>query len=123
MTYVLIAIGGATGALARYVLDTLISERAGGLFPWGTLVVNVSGSFVLGVLYALTVERGVLPPEARAALLIGFLGAYTTFSTFMLESFRLVEEEAYMAALVNTAGSVVLGFAAVVAGIAIGRFV
>jgi CrcB protein len=123
MTYVLIAIGGAAGALARYVLDTWISERAAGLFPWGTLVVNVSGSFTLGLLFALTVERGVLPPESRAALMIGFLGAYTTFSTFMLESLRLVEEGAYAAALVNIAGSVALGFGAVVVGMAIGRYV
>lgn len=123
MTYALIAIGGASGALARFVLDTWVSDRVAGVFPWGTLVVNVSGSFALGLLYALTVERGVLPPEARAALMIGFLGAYTTFSTFMLESLRLLEEGAHVAALVNVAGSVAMGFGAVVVGMAIGRIV
>ena len=86
---VLIALGGAAGATFRYLLDTWISERAGGAFPWGTLVVNVSGSLVLGLLFALAIDRGVLPASVRGPILIGFIGAYTTFSTLMLESWRL----------------------------------
>lgn len=92
MTYVLIAIGGAGGAVARFALDTWVSSRIAGAFPWGTLLINVSGSFVLGLLFALTIERGVLPADLRPPLMIGFLGAFTTFSTWMLESVRLVED-------------------------------
>ena len=121
MTYVLIAIGGAGGAVTRFALDSWVSARVGGDFPWGTLLINVSGSFVLGLLFALTIERGVLSPELRAPLMIGFLGAYTTFSTWMLESWRLVEDGAVLAAMLNVGGSVVLGMAAVIAGLAIGR--
>jgi CrcB protein len=98
-----------------------VSDRIAGVLPWGTFVVNISGSFALGLLYALTVEQGLLPAASRAALMIGFLGAYTTFSTLMLESLRLVEEGAYPAAFVNIVGSVGLGFGAVVVGMAIGR--
>ena len=118
---VLIALGGAAGATARYLVDTLISERADGAFPWGTLVVNVSGSFVLGVLFALAVERGVLPAGVRAPLMVGFVGAYTTFSTLMLESWRLFEDGAITLAFANVVGSSLLGLVALFAGLSIGR--
>jgi CrcB protein len=121
MTYVLIAIGGAGGAVTRFALDSWVSTRVGGDFPWGTLLINISGSFLLGLLFALTIERGVLSPELRAPLMIGFLGAYTTFSTWTLESWRLIEGGALLEAMLNVGGSVVLGMAAVIAGLAIGR--
>lgn len=121
MTYVLIAIGGACGAVARFALDAWVSPRIAGDIPWGTLLINVSGSLLLGLLFALTVERGVLPADLRPPLMVGFLGAYTTFSSWMLESLRLVEDGAWLAAIVNVAGSVALGLAAVVIGIAVGR--
>ena len=121
MTYVLIAIGGAGGAVTRFALDSWVAARVGGDFPWGTLLINVSGSFLLGLLFALTIERGVLSPELRAPLMIGFLGAYTTFSTWMLESWRLVEDGAVLAAMLNVGGSVVLGMAAVICGLVVGR--
>ena len=82
---------------------------------------NLSGSFVLGVLFALTVERGILPSEIRAPLMIGFIGAYTTFSTLMLETWRLAEVGEMVPALANVGVSVVLGLAAVAAGLAVGR--
>lgn len=123
MPYILIAVGGACGAAARFALDSWVSARASGDFPWGTLLVNVSGTFMLGLLFSLAVERGVLSAEIRLPLLVGFLGSYTTFSTWMLETLRLVEEGAWLAAVVNAAGSVMLGMAAVVVGIAIGRTV
>ena len=78
---------------------------------------------MLGVLFAWVIERNVLPPDVRLPLMVGFLGAYTTFSTFMLESWRLVEEGAYGLATANLVGSVVLGLVAVVAGLAVGRLV
>jgi CrcB protein len=123
MTIVLIAIGGAIGSVLRYAVDTTVSRWAGGAFPVGTLVVNTTGSFILGVLFALAVERSLLPPVVRPALMIGLLGAYTTFSTWMLESWRLLEDGAYLGALANLGGSVVLGLVAVVLGLAVGRAV
>jgi fluoride exporter len=121
MPFLLIGLGGAAGAIARYVVDGVVSDRTGGSFPWGTLAVNLTGSFVLGLLFALTAERAILPADIRGPLMIGFLGAYTTFSTFMLESWRLVEIGAWGLAFANLAGSVVLGLAAVIAGLTLGR--
>ena len=121
MPITLIAAGGAAGAVSRYLVDTFVSERFGGAFPLGTLVINLSGSFLLGLLFALAVEEARLLSEVRPALMIGFLGAYTTFSTLMLESWRLVEDGALALAVANLAGSMVLGVVAVVAGMAIGR--
>jgi fluoride exporter len=121
MPLVMIAVGGAAGAVSRYLVDVAISDRFGGAIPLGTFVINVSGSFALGVLFALAIERSLLPVELRAPLMIGFLGAYTTFSTLMLESWRLLEGGAVALAVVNLAGSTVLGMLAVVAGLAIGR--
>ncbi len=121
MPLLLIGLGGFAGAVARYLVDGAVAERSVGGFPWGTLVVNLSGSFVLGLLFALTAERAFLPADVRGPVLIGFIGAYTTFSTWMLESWRLIETGSYVAALANLGGSMVLGLFAMVAGLAIGR--
>ena len=121
MPLVLVAVGGAAGAVARYVLDGWVLERTSGELPWGTFAVNVSGAFVLGLLFALAIERDVLPADVRGPLMIGFLGAYTTFSTLMLESWRLWEDGAVALALGNLVGSVAAGMVAVVAGLALGR--
>jgi len=121
MELVLVGIGGFAGAVARRVVDLWVSDRAGGAFPMGTLVINLSGTFLLGLLFALAIERDVLPREIRGPLMIGFLGAYTTFSTWMLESWRLVEDGAWQLALLNLGGSVLLGMIAVVGGLALGR--
>lgn len=121
MTLILIAAGGAAGAVARYLVDVAVLDRFGGAFPLGILVVNLSGAFVVGVLAALIVDRGVLPADLRAPLLVGFLGAYTTFSTLILDSWRLIEDGLPALGLVNLAGSVALGVVAVVGGLWIGR--
>ena len=121
MIYLWIALGGAAGALSRYLVDDVVTRATGGSFPVGTLVINLSGSFALGILFALVMERAVLPADIRAPVMIGFLGAYTTFSTWMLESWRLAETGAMTLAAVNIVGSVVLGLVAVFAGIAVGR--
>ena len=121
MPLVLIALGGAAGATARHLVDAWISDRAGGAFPWGTLIVNASGSLILGLLFALAIERGVLPASVRGPLLIGFIGAYTTFSTLMLESWRLMEDGALGLGLVNLVGSSMIGMVALVGGLMIGR--
>lgn len=121
MTILLVGAGGFLGAISRYLVDGWVASATGGAFPWGTFVVNVSGSFVLGLLFALSVERGILSPALRAPVLIGFIGAYTTFSTLTQESWRLVESGSYVAAIGNIGGSVILGLVAVVAGLTIGR--
>lgn len=121
MPLLLIGAGGFAGAVARYLVDTAITQRLGQAFPFGTLVVNLSGSFVLGLLVALTAERGILPSEIRGPVLIGFLGAYTTFSTYMLESWRLVEMGAVGLAALNLLGPPALGMGAVVLGLVVGR--
>jgi CrcB protein len=118
---VLVGIGGFFGAVARRALDVAISDRNPTAFPLGTFVINVSGAFVLGLLFAWAVERDVLPADVRGPLMVGFLGAYTTFSTFMLESWRLVEDGAWQLAALNLAGSVIVGLVAVIAGLSIGR--
>jgi CrcB protein len=121
MTLFLVGAGGFFGAISRYLVDGWVSGSTGGGFPWGTLVVNVTGSFVLGLLFAASVERGLLPAEIRAPVLIGFIGAYTTFSTLTLETWRLVEDGSYILAIANMGGSLALGLAAVVAGLLLGR--
>jgi CrcB protein len=121
MPLVLIGLGGFAGAIARYLVDGFVSDRSGAAFPWGTLVVNASGSFVLGLLFAMSAERAILPAEIRGPLMIGFIGAYTTFSTYMLESWGLIERGSLAPALANLGGSVLVGLVAVAAGLAVGR--
>ena len=121
VTVLMIGVGGFFGAIARYLVDGWLIARTGAAFPWGTLVVNLSGSFVLGLLFALAVERGILPAEIRGPVIIGFIGAYTTFSTLALESWRLIEEGSYALGAANLAASMVFGIIAVVAGLTLGR--
>ena len=121
MVLLLIGLGGAAGAITRYLVDLWVTARVPEAFPWGTFVVNVSGSFAAGVLFGLVVERNILPSEIRAPLMVGFLGAYTTFSTLMLESWRLVEAGSLWLALANVLASSVLGIAAVVGGLTVAR--
>jgi CrcB protein len=118
-----IALAGALGAVARYGFDGLVSRRTGGGFPWGTFAVNVSGSFLLGLVFTLLTERYRVDPWLRSALTIGFLGAYTTFSTLSLETYRLLEDGAVGLALANAAGSVAAGLAALYVGVVLGRVV
>jgi CrcB protein len=123
MPLILIGVGGFAGAITRYVVDGFVTDRTAGAFPWGTLVVNATGSFVLGLLFAMTTERAIFPAEIRGPVMIGFIGAYTTFSTYMLESWGLAESGSYGAALANLGGSVLIGLIAVAVGLAIGRAV
>jgi CrcB protein len=121
MTLVLIAVGAAAGALSRYLLAGWVQELFPSRFPWGTFVVNISGSFLLGLVFVLAIEHEIMQPELRLPLMVGFIGAYTTFSTFMLESWALADEGALLAALGNIVISVVVGMLAVIAGLALGR--
>jgi CrcB protein len=115
-----VAFAGALGALARWGLGSWFGQRYPG-FPWGTLFINVSGSFVLGVLFALLVERAGASPTVRIALTTSLMGAYTTFSTFSLETYRLVEDGAMGQAALNVVGNLVLGLVAVSLGVILGR--
>lgn len=117
----LIGVGGFAGAVARYLIDARVSTWTGGSLPWGTFVINVSGSFLVGLLFALVVERAALTAEFRGPLMIGFLGSYTTFSTLALESWRMIEDGAWLYAGVNLLGSVLIGVAAVIVGVTLGR--
>ncbi len=118
-----IGVAGFAGAISRYAVEGWISERSRGSFPWGTLAVNASGCLVLGFLFTILTERFLPHPALRASLTIGFLGAYTTFSTFAFETVRLAEDGAVLLAAVNTLGSIGLGIACVYAGIWLGRAV
>jgi fluoride exporter len=114
-----VALGSALGAPTRYVLDRLVQSRHERVFPWGTFTVNVTGSFALGVLVALasrqSVEAWLVP-----AVGIGFLGSYTTFSTFTWETLRLVEEGAVLAACLNVVASIGAGAGAAAGGLLLG---
>ena len=114
MPLFLIGIGGFAGAIARYLVDGAVSERTGGAFPWGTLAVNLTGSFVLGLLFALTAERAILPAEIRGPLLIGFIGAYTTFSTVQVELVDLIDAGREGLAAAYALTSVAAGYAVIV---------
>ncbi len=119
--YLLIAGFGAAGAVCRYTVDRWVSDVSAGQFPWGTLTVNVVGAFLLGVLVAITTERLVLDENWRIALGIGFLGSFTTFSTFAYESIRLAEDSAWLLTMANVFGMIALGLTAALAGLALGR--
>ena len=116
-----VGIAGFFGAVARYALGGFISERTQGAFPWETLVINVSGCFALGFIFTVLTERFMPNPTARIALTVGFLGAYTTFSTFAFETMRLAQDGAMLLAGINIVASVGVGLLAVYAGTWAGR--
>jgi len=117
-----VGIGGFIGANTRYWLGGWISNRYGATFPYATLVINVTGSFVLGLFMALITERYIAPPGLRLIVAIGFEGAYTTFSTLEYETLALASSGSLLRALLNIVLSVVSGFVAVWIGARLGRF-
>ncbi len=116
----LIAAAGALGALSRYAIGGLIADRMGPTVL-GTFIVNISGALALGVFLGLTEGRWMAPPLARPAIAIGFLGAYTTFSSLAFETVDLAESGSLLTAFVNIAGSAGAGLLAVYTGLTIGR--
>jgi CrcB protein len=114
---VLVAVAGAAGALTRYAIATWVGPRS---FPWATLGINVTGSFALGLVLTVAAARG-WSPEAVAAVAVGFLGAYTTFSTFSWEAFSLAHTDRVLAAGLYVGTSVVLGLLAARLGYAAGE--
>ena len=100
-----------------------MSRRSAGAFPWGTLVVNLTGAFLLGLVFTLLTDRTTVAPWLRSTITIGFLGAYTTFSTLSFESYRLLEDGSTGLALANSIGSLAGGLAAVYLGVVLARTV
>ena len=105
---VAVAIGGAAGAVMRWLMASGIQRMAGGPFPWGTFAVNAIGSFLLGFIFVWLIERSTVSELVRLALTVGFLGAFTTFSTYSLESIRLLQEGALALAFGNVIGQVLV---------------
>ena len=119
--YTAVAIGGALGALARYWIASVVGARFDTRFPFSTLVINLSGSFVAGLFLTLIIERVNLHPNWRLAVVVGFLGAYTTFSTLAYESFKLLEERNIIRGFANLIMSMALGLIAVWLGVVAAR--
>ena len=120
MKFLLILLGGGAGSLARYLAGSAISSRLGARFPTGTMVVNVTGCFLIGLIMTLLTERQP-HPYWRLVLVVGFLGGYTTFSSFEWETYSAVREGGFWIGLANVVGSVVLGYAAVWLGALLAR--
>lgn len=115
MTALVVALGGAAGAVARYWMSGWVQNASGGVFPWGTLAVNVSGSLLLGFLLV-WLQASLASPELRAMVAIGVLGSFTTFSTFSYETVALLQDGEWSRAGLYAGGSLLLGLLAVAAG-------
>jgi CrcB protein len=116
-----IGIGGFLGANLRFFISNWAMEKWGPAFPFGTFVINITGSFIIGLFVTLATEKFVLEPELRLMIITGFLGAYTTFSTFALESAELILNGSRNLGLVNLLGSCFIGLIACFAGIMLGK--
>jgi len=117
----LIALAGGLGTVARYGVTGLFQTRAGTGFPWGTFAVNAAGCLIFGFVLAAAETRLTMSPETRAAVLVGFLGAFTTFSTFISETRHLAVDAGLVLAGANLLGQTLLGFTCLVGGVALGR--
>jgi CrcB protein len=113
----LIALLGAIGTLARYSLQGLIQVRTGGTFPYGTLLINLTGCFLLGLIGQFAMNRMVISPDWRIAIAVGFFGGYTTFSSFGWETAKMLEDGEWLRATTYVAASVVAGLLLSLAGI------
>ncbi len=118
--FVWLIVAGAAGTLVRYGLNTLVQDLIGKSLPWGTLVVNVSGSLAFGIVWSLG-ERMAIGADLRMILLIGFMGAFTTFSTFMFETGQLLRDGEWLWAGANLLAQNLIGIIALLAGLAIGK--
>jgi len=118
---VFLALAGAAGTLFRYGVAGLVQKIHGTSFPWGTLVVNLSGCFFAGLFWVLFENRWPVSAETRTVVLVGFMGAFTTFSAFILESGELMRSAEWMSVFANLALQNVFGFVALFVGIALAR--
>jgi CrcB protein len=121
--YFMVGVGGCLGSILRFWLGSYIGGRLGSRFPYGTFVINVTGSFLIGLVLTILAERTQWSPNWRYLIPIGFIGGYTTFSTFEYETLRLVQDGQMVAAMLNVVMSVMVGFAGVWVGMVAGRSV
>ena len=121
--YLMVALGGAVGAIARFWVGGYVGQRMGTRFPYGTFMINCSGSFVVGLVVTLLAERTHWSANLRYLIPIGFVGAYTTFSTFEFETLRALQDGQVFVAGLNVVLSVVIGFVSVWLGVVAGRAV
>jgi len=123
MELISIAVGGALGAVCRYLLGNIITRMMGSTLPWGTFIINIAGCFFMGALMTLIVERGLLPAAWRLFLCVGLLGGFTTFSSFGYEGMTLLLQGNLAATLGYVGGSIFLGLVAVGVGVLAARAV
>jgi fluoride exporter len=116
-----IGAGGFVGAILRFLIDPGTVYVTGVPVAWQTFIVNIGGSFAIGVLFVLLTERAALPSWLRGPLMIGLVGSFTTFSTVALAGWQMIEQGAWLAAMANLGGSIVVGMVAVIAGVIVGR--
>jgi CrcB protein len=116
-----LAVAGAAGTLARYSLAGIVHRWLGGMFPWGTAVVNILGCFLFGLVWTAAGERTAISPELRSVVLISFMGAFTTFSTFVSESGQLLSDAEVLVGFANVAFQLVTGLGVFYLGLAVGR--
>jgi len=119
--FLLIALGGSLGALARYGVSFWIQERASGALPYGTFIVNMTGCLVMGLVMTRLNEGGEVSVNWRFFVPVGFIGAYTTFSSFEFETFRLIQQGLPLAGLVYVVSSLILGYLALWLGVVMAR--
>lgn len=119
--YILISLGAIVGANLRYLIGGWAAERFGSSLPYGTLIINLSGSLLIGIFLTYTTERVLIDPRWRLLIAVGVLGGYTTFSSYTYESVNLILNGSWGAGLFNLFGSAFLGAVAVIVGIFIGR--
>lgn len=122
MNYLMVALGGICGSLARYLVADFVSKINDTIFPYGTLVVNVTGAFILGLLGTLFVEKLAIDPNWRIMITTGLLGSFTTFSTLEFETLKLWQDGMVSFALLNALGSIAAGFAAVWLGFVVAQY-
>ena len=121
LKYVVVGIGGCLGSILRFWLGNYVGSKMGTRFPYGTFVINITGSFLIGLVFAFLTERSQWSPYWRYLIPIGFIGGYTTFSSFEFETLRTIQEGQFGIGLLYVMSSVVLGLAAVWGGLVAGR--
>lgn len=121
MKYIWVGLFGAAGALSRYLLGLLINSAVQQTFPWATLLINLTGCFLLGLLSGLSVERNLIPVAWQAPLMTGFIGAFTTFSSWIVDTMNFLRTGSYQAAAINLILSIGLGLPLVWTGLAVGQ--
>ena len=122
-TYALIALGGACGALSRFLVSNWVYSKAESIFPWGTFAVNITGCFLVGIVYVLSVDSLIIHPNTRTFLMVGFLGAFTTYSTFSLEVLNLLKAGQTKLAMLNSFGTLSACLLAVWAGFVLAKII